>query len=126
MSGELDQVQTLLRNIAKNETSPDAIRIIETLTRAMEELRNELLFERLETPDPLPENEVTHFKDRVYNQLKTERATDLVIGYNREYLEGFKPVTRLSMVQALVAIANEQKVTVPTLWRTLLDSRGHL
>lgn len=126
MSGELDQVQTLLRNIAKNETSPDALRIIETLTKAMEELRNELLFERLETPEPLPENQVTQFKDQVYARLKTERATDLVIGYNREYLETFRPVTRLALVQALVTIANEQKVTAPTLWRNLLDSRGHL
>lgn len=126
MSGELDKVQDLLRDIAKNESSPDAMRIIEKLTKAMEEMRNELLFERLETPDVLPENEVTAFKLRVYRALKTERATDLVIAYNRLYFEAMKPITRLSMVQALVTIANEQNVKIPDLWRSLLDSRGHL
>lgn len=126
MSGELDKVQQVLRNIAKDETSPDALRVIETLTKAMEEMRNELLFERLPNPDELPENEVIGFKHRVYQELKTSRATDLVIGYSRMYFEGIKkPITRLSMVQALVTIANEQKVAVPELWQKLLDSRGH-
>ena len=125
MSSDLDKVQEALRNIAKDETSPDALRVIERLTKAMEALRNELLFERLPNPETLPEHEVSDFKERVYNQLKTERATDLVIGYNRIYFEGMKPITRLSMVRALVTIANEQKVAVPELWQKLLDSRGH-
>lgn len=125
MSGELDKVQKVLRDIAKNETSPDALRVIDTLTKALEEMRNELLFERLPNPETLPEHEVSDFKERVYNELKTERATDLVIGYNRIYFEGMKPITRLSMVRALVTIANEQKVAVPELWQKLLDSRGH-
>jgi len=125
MSGELDKVQKVLRDIAKDETSPDALRIIDTLTKAMEELRNELLFERLPAPESLPEHQVNDFKQRVYDELKTQRATDLVIGYNRLYFEGMKPITRLSMVRALVTIANEQKVAVPELWTKLLDSRGH-
>lgn len=125
MSGELDRIEQTIADIAVSETSDEAKRIIERLSQAMEGLRTELLYERLETPDILPDAEVTAFKLKVYKSLKDQRATDLVISYNRTYFEGMKPITRLSMVQALLTIANEQKVTIPDLWRRLLDSRGH-
>ena len=128
MSGELDSIEKTLKEISVNAKSPDAIGIIDTLTKEIERLRVELLYANLDTPPELPDSEVTAFKRKVYEKLKGQRATDLVIVYNRSYFEdqGLKPVTILAVVQALVTIANEQKTALPPLWQRLLDSRGHL
>ncbi len=125
MSGELDRIQEEISKIAEGETSVDALRIIDRLTRAMDSLRTELLYERLEEPVIPTDAELKAFKEKVYNALKSQRATDLVIVYNRSNFEGMSAITRLCMVQALITVANEQKIAVPALWQFLLDSRGH-
>jgi hypothetical protein len=126
MSGVLDTLQTKLQNLASNETSPDALRIIEVLGKELDTLRAELLYERLDTPEPLPSTEMTAFKAAAYKKLKDDRAADMVMLYNRGFFEDKQPATRLCLAQVFVTIAKEQNVAVPPLWQNLLDSRGHL
>lgn len=126
MSGELDNIEKKLREISADATSPDAIRIIDALTKEIERQRSSILANNLETYVELPDAQVTAFKQSVYSKLKGERATDLVQMYNKAYFSDYKPATVLALTQALVTIANEQNVAVPPLWQHLLDSRGHL
>lgn len=125
MSGEMDNVQQQLQTLAQDTSNPDAIKIIGALSSSLDAMRNDLLYERLEEPSLIPESEVSAFKQRVYAELKGERATDLAIAYNREFFAELKPATRLAIVQALTTIAKEQKIKMPELWQHILDSRGH-
>ena len=125
MSSDLEKVQMKLREIALAENGPDAIRIIDKLSKEVESLKTELMYERQKTPNTPTDAQIAEFKEKFYDSLKEERATDLAISYSKSELASYRPATRLAIVQVLVTIAKEQKVKVPAVWQRYLDSRGH-
>lgn len=126
MSGEMDNVQQKLQDMASGETDTGALQIIDSLSRELDNARSELLYERMDTPKEVSDKEVTEFKRKVYVSLKSERAADLAMLYGRSFFEAHTPAVCLAVAQALVTIAKEQEVKTPKLWQDLLDSRGHL
>lgn len=125
MSQDLDRLATRLQAIAAEETGPEAIRIIDKLSKEIDNLRTDLMYERMETPLFPTDEEVREFKEKFYDAMKGQRSTDLSIAYNEAALRKHTPITRLSMVQVLVRIAREQDVNYPAFWDRLLDSRGN-
>jgi hypothetical protein len=126
MSEALDKVQKALTDLAADAKSADAIKIVDTLSKALATAQQDLLYERMPSEDNLPsDGEVTAFKKQVYDQLHKERVTDLFIAYDSKYFAKLKPITRLSIVQVLIVIAGEQTQPVIPYWQAILDSRGH-
>ena len=129
MSEALDKVRETLETLASDAKSPDALRIVDTLSKSLAKAQQDLLYERMPSEPELPDAEIKAFKKQVYDQLHKERATDLFIAYDAAYFAQFKQaVTRLSLVQILIVIAKEQEQAeaIPAYWQSLLDSRGHL
>jgi hypothetical protein len=125
MSRDLDRLESRLQAIAAEETGPEAIRIIDKLSQEIDNLRTDLMYERLETPLFPTDEEVREFKEKFYAAMKGQRATDMAFVYNEAALRKHTPITRLSMVQVLVRIAREQDVKYPPFWDHMLDSRGN-
>lgn len=125
MSSDLRKIELRLQEMALAESNPDALRIIDTLSKEVDALKNELIYERLETPDAPDDRQISEFKKKFYDSLRKERATDLATLYSRSDLKRYKPSTRLAIVQVLITIAKEQEAPVPAHWQYLLDSRGH-
>ncbi len=126
MSGDMDNVQQKLQELADGQYNPGTLQIIDSLSRELDSARSELLYERMSDAQDVTDKEVTEFKRKVYASLKTERAADLAMLYGRKFFEAHTPAVCLAVAQALVTIANEQKAKTPKLWQDLLESRGHI
>lgn len=124
---ELDNVERKLRELAKDASSPDALDIISKLSAYIDTLRADLIFQQLENPQNLSDVQTRDFQTRVYEELKTQRVTDLAVSYNAEWFADYSPAVRFAIAQALLQIAKEQSFDkVPNIWAFLRDSNGHM
>lgn len=124
---ELDNVERKLRELAKDASSPDALDIISKLSTYIDTLRADLIYQQLENPQNLTDGETRDFQARVYEELKSQRVTDLAVSYTADWFADYSPAVRLAVAQALLQIAKEQSFDkVPNIWNFLHDSSGHM